>query len=119
MVAKDWKRKIKAACKDAGTYAEHFDSAIETLADILEKRDLALETFEALGGEPIVEHTNTHGSTNLSKHPALALWDDLNKTALTYWRELGLTPAGLKKINDAALKPKKKSSLAEALKDIG
>jgi hypothetical protein len=44
---------------------------------------------------------------------------DLNAQALTYWRDLGLTPSGLKKLDDQALKAKKRSSLAEALREIG
>ena len=47
------------------------------------------------------------------------MWDDLSKTALAYWRDLGLTPAGLKRIDQTAMKEKKKNSLAEALKDLG
>ena len=119
MLAPEWAEKIKFNCQQAGTYARHFDTVIETLSMILEKRDLALEAFEDIGGEAIVEHTNTHGSTNYAKNPALMLWDDLNKSALAYWRDLGLTPAGLKKINEDAMKPKKKSALAEVLKDLG
>ena len=35
-----WKKRIKEACIKAGTYREFFDYTIETLADILEKRDV-------------------------------------------------------------------------------
>lgn len=52
------------------------------------------------------------------KSPYITLWDDLNKTALTYWRELGLTPASLKKISEAALKTKVSSSLEEVLSSL-
>ena len=52
------------------------------------------------------------------KNPALVLWDDLNKSALAYWRDLGLTPAGLKKLNDDALK-EKQAGFSDLLKDIG
>jgi hypothetical protein len=48
------------------------------------------------------------------------VWQDLNTQALAYWRDMGLTPAGLKKLNDAALKAAKKGTpLEEALKGIG
>ena len=49
----------------------------------------------------IVEHTNKNGSTNRVKNPLLALYNELNRDALSYWKELGLTPAGLRKIKDA------------------
>jgi hypothetical protein len=55
----------------------------------------------------------------MTKNPLLVLWDDLNKSALAYWRDLGLTPSGLKKISADAMKPKKTSALAEALRDLG
>ena len=45
--------------------------------------------------------------------------DDLNRTALTYWRDLGLTPKGLKAIDEKAMKPQKKDALAEVLKSLG
>ena len=65
-----------------------------------------------------MEYTNSHGATNSAKNPALMLWDELNKSALAYWRDLGLTPAGLKKIDDTALQTKKKSTIAEVLARI-
>ena len=46
--------------------------------------------------------------------------DDLNKTALAYWRDLGLTPAGLKRINEKAMEEKSgRASFADVLRDIG
>lgn len=44
--------------------------------------------------------------------------NDLNRDALTYWRELGLTPKGLRAINDAALKEGKEDPLAIALRAL-
>ena len=52
------------------------------------------------------------------KNPHIVLWDDLNKTALAYWRELGLTPSSLKKISEGALKSKQISSLEQVLKEL-
>ena len=115
----EWKKKIKKSTEDAGTYRPFFDSVIETLADILSKRDDAQEQYEKSGGKPIVKHTNKSGATNLEQNPALRLINDYNRDALAYWRDLGLTPAGLRKINDKALVKEKKSALAEALRAIG
>ena len=119
MKAVRWIKKIREATVQAGTYRPYFDEVIKTLAEILEKRDDAEEIYQKNGGIPLVEHTNTHGATNVSKNPALMLWDDLNKSALAYWRDLGLTPAGLKKIDETAMQPKRKSTIAEVLKEIG
>lgn len=120
MNQKQWKTKIKKACTAAGTYRPFFDAVIDTLAGILERRDKALKYFEDEGGEVLVEHTNKAGSTNLEQNPALRLVNDLNRDALTYWRDLGLTPAGLKKLNETMLKPDNgKKGLADALSELG
>lgn len=114
-----WIKKIRKACEDAGTYRAYFEDTICILAEILEKRDEAQKFYKDKGSRPIIEHTNKFGATNFVKNPALVLWDDLNKSALAYWRDLGLTPAGLKKIDEKAMKQKKPNGLMEALKDLG
>ena len=114
-----WVKKIKKACEEAGTYRPYFDYAITNLAEILEKRDDAAKAYVDYGSEPLISYTNKGGSTNLVKNPAIILWDDLNKSALAYWRDLGLTPAGLKKIDEKAMKPQKRSGLAAALAELG
>lgn len=92
---------------------------IDTLAGILETRDKAQKQFDDSGGAAVVEHTNKGGATNIMKNPALTIIMDCNAQALQYWRDLGLTPSGLKKINEQAMQKPKKSLLAEALKDLG
>lgn len=118
MEQKKWKNKIKKACRDAGTYQPYFDHVIDTLAAILEKRDEAEAQYIKLGSKPVITYTNKGGNSNPAKNPCLVLWDDLNKSALSYWRDLGLTPAGLKKLNDEALK-EKQANFGDLLKDIG
>ena len=119
MNRKNWIKKIKAACEDAGTYQPYFDSVIDTLAGILERRDDAEAKF-AEDPRLIIEHTNVGGKTNIEQNPVLRLINDLNRDALAYWRDLGLTPAGLKKINEGAMnKNKKESALEKALKNLG
>lgn len=118
MEAKKWISKIKRDTKRAGTYKPYFDEVIKTLAMILEERDQAREEFEAYGGSVIIEHTNKAGATNLEQNPALRLINDLNRDALTYWRDLGLTPKGLKAINEQALQEQKADALTEALADL-
>jgi hypothetical protein len=115
-----WKSKIKKQMIAVGTYNEAFDPAIDTLADILEQRDAALQEFLDSGGEACFEHVSDRGAVNIKKNPRLIVWQDLNTQALAYWRDLGLTPAGLKKLNDAVLKAAKKGTpLEEALKGLG
>lgn len=118
MTQKRWKAKIKKACIEAGTYKPFFDNVIDTLADILEKRDRANEQFLTSGNNPVISHTNKAGAKNLVKNPLLQTVTELNTSALAYWRDLGLTPAGLKKIDDSALKPQRKDAFSDALSAI-
>ncbi len=115
MTKKRWKAQIIECCKSAGTYEEYFNDVIETLAQTLEQRDKVYKEYNESGGHPLIEYTNKSGATNLMKHPLLGLWDELNKSALAYWRDLGLTPAGLKKLDTDALKKKKASSFGDFL----
>lgn len=121
MTAAEWKKRIKKDCKAVGTYKPQFDEVIETLSQILEKRDDAESAFQKTGGKVIVKHTNKAGAENLEQNPALRLINDLNRDALTYWRDLGLTPKGLKAINESAVKQNvpKRTALTEALERLG
>ena len=114
-----WVERITASAVSAGTYRPFFDDVIDTLADILERRDIAREQFADSGGNILVNHTNKAGATNIEQNPALRMVNDLNRDALAYWRDLGLTPAGLKRIDEQSMKQRKKSALAEALRGIG
>lgn len=114
-----WKKRIKDATIQAGTYRPFFDQVIDTLADILARRDAAQELFKKSGSNILVKHTNKSGATNIEQNPALRLINDLNRDALAYWRELGLTPTGLKKLNENAMKIEKKTSFAEVLQNMG
>lgn len=119
MKAEEWRSRIVAAMKDAGTYRGYFGPVIDTLAGILQRRDETEELFVATGSNVLVKHTNKAGATNIEQNPALRLINDLNRDALAYWRDLGLTPAGLKRINEAEMKHKRRSALGEALSGIG
>lgn len=119
MKQKGWKAKIKKACEEAGTYRPYFDDIIDTLSAILERRDIVEKAFKDAGSEIIVYHTNKAGAVNAEQNPMLRLINDLNRDALAYWRDLGLTPAGLKKIDEKAMQKKKRSALAEALAELG
>ena len=114
----EWVVRIRTCCQQAGTYREYFEDVIATLADILERRDEVQKEFEESGAEIMVEYTNKGGATNMMQNPMLRMVNDLNRDALAYWRDLGLTPAGLKRIDEGAMKQRKKSALGEALKGL-
>lgn len=120
MKAASYEKKITEACKQVGTYQGSFRPVISALATILEERDRAYEHFLGAGAEPVVETVDGRGSTKLSKNPRLAIWLDLGAQALSYWRDLGLTPSGLKKINEKAIKETQpKKTLEDVLSGIG
>ena len=118
MTMEEWTERIKGCMVAAETYREFFDDVIATLAGILEKRDKAQLLFEKSKGDVLVKHTNKAGATNIEQNPVLRLINDLNRDALAYWRDLGLTPAGLKRIDEQAMKKRKKNALEEALKGL-
>ena len=114
-----WKAKIVKACKAAGTYKDYFDPVVSTLAEILDKRDAAQKEFIESGARIMIEYTNKAGATNYVQNPLIRLINDLNRDALTYWKELGLTAASLKKINESAIKGSSElSALDKALMQL-
>lgn len=98
MDKKLWKEKITKACNDAGTYQDYFDAIIDTLAQIMEERDIAHDKWIEEGSLPTIIHTNRAGEANSTKNPLLTLENELNSQALAHWKELGLSPVGLKKL---------------------
>lgn len=118
MKRKTWKERIRKACRDAGTYQAYFDNAIDTLAGILETRDRVEQQYIESGAEPVVRYTNKSGNTNMTKNPLLSTYDELNKTALMYWKELGLTPSAYKKVTGDKPKDEEIRGLAAVLAAI-
>lgn len=115
-----WRTRIVKCCVAAGTYKDYFGPVIDTLADILEQRDTVQQEFMEGGSRMLVEYTNKSGATNVMLNPLVKMMNDLNRDALTYWKELGLTAASLKKINDAAIKGGHElSALDKALMELG
>ncbi len=119
MTKKKWIERIKAQLEMLKTTEIAYDPVIETLAAILEKRDQLEAKYKKDGSRPVIEYTNKAGATNMIKNPLLTMWDDLNKSALAYWRELGLTPSAYKKITGENQKAEAHGGLAAALNDLG
>ena len=100
---KAFRIKLRAACRGVGTYRDEFEPVIARLAELYVRMQTTRAEWQADGGQTVVPYTNKAGATNWVKHPLLAELDFLQKTALEVERELGLTPASLKKINEAAM----------------
>ena len=119
MDRKRWKTEIKSKMEEANIYKKAFDQPITALSEILEQRDIAFKEFLDSGGEMVVEVTSDRGAVNFRKNPRMQVWNDLNTQALAFWRDLGLTPAGLKRIDEQSMKKGKTSPLAAAIKSLG
>lgn len=118
MTKSRWKTVIFDQMKALDTQKDAYDPVVDTLADILAQRDKTAKEFRRSGGLSVIEYTNKGGSTNMTKNPLLVLWDDLNKSALAYWRELGLTPSSYKKMTGDSPRKEKPGGLAAALADL-
>lgn len=112
------REKIIAAMKGAGTYKEEFESPIMTLAKMMDDCTKAERAFRKSGGSYIVEYTNKAGAKNLVKNPHYALIENLRRDMLTYCAQLGLTPAGLKRIDSKMQITERKSELAKILEKL-
>ena len=104
MDSKRWKSVIKKKMTEVGTYKPAFEKTIETLSNILEHRDAVYNEFVNDGSAYIITRVSDRGAMNSAKNPLFVIWTDLNTQALQYWRDLGLTPAGLKRIDESAVK---------------
>ncbi|MBR3463373.1 MAG: P27 family phage terminase small subunit [Clostridiales bacterium] len=118
MDSKQWKKKIKKATETVGTYQESFDEVINTLADLLAERDRVYDKYIEEGAEPLVLVTSDRGQENMRDNPLLTTWRSINRDVLQYWRDLGLTPAGLKKIMDDSMKQPEASALDKVLEKL-
>ena len=118
MTKEQWYEKIVDNCKSAGTYQEHFESVIDTLSQILETRDLIHKQWVKEGKKATVIHVNKAGEANSTKNPLLTLESDLNTQALAYWRDLGLSPAGLRKLKADVVVTKDQGSFAQLLSNF-
>lgn len=112
MTKDEWKKRLKTACEDAGTYQKPFEVTIETLAEIMEQRDNVMQQFKAEGSLVTIVAVSDRGSRNTKENPLLRTWKDLNQTALAYLRELGLSPKAMKV---EPQKPERRSFLEETL----
>lgn len=115
-----WKKKIVHDMNEVGTYKDSFLSAIDTLADILERRDIAMAQWKSEGSEVLTEKISDRGARNMVKNPLLTLIQECERDALTYWGQMGLTPGGLKKtfVTEEKTAEKSVKGLGEILRSL-
>lgn len=119
MKAAAWEKSIIKQCEAVGTMKPAFKSVISTLADILEQRDAVYQQYIREGSKMVIERVSDRGAVNSAKNPLYVIWNELNTQALAYWRDLGLTPKGLKAISDTITKEEKEDPLDAVLKKLG
>lgn len=117
----DFQATIKEACVNNGTYKPEYDAVIKQLADVLELRQGAIELYKKEGSKAATQFKNREGETYFKANPLLKTITDLDKDALSYWRDLGLTPAAYKKLSqksDEAEKGRRRiNEILEKIKD--
>lgn len=113
------KKKTIEAMKELDTYKPQFDATITTYSIMRYQYDLAYRDFLESGCRITEEYTNKAGFTNIRKTATYLALEMLRGGLLEYENTLGLTPAGLKRINKSAAIAKGNSKLAEALDRYG
>lgn len=111
----DYILDIEKRMKALGVYTENYDPTIHRLADLYIQYEQLREDFDNSGEGAVIAHTNTHGATNTMKNPYITAQTEIMTQILAHERELGITPGAIKKLNEAAVRPKDVSKFASAL----
>ena len=100
---KGFRDKIRKAARGCGTYKEEFESLIARLAEVYVRRQQAQAEYVKTGSNILIKQKNKSGAVVPVKNPLLVEIDKLSDMALEMEKELGLTPASLRKVNEAAM----------------
>jgi len=99
--------------KSLGVYKPEFEPIIEVYSQLREQYKILTERFIE-SDYKFDEYTNT----GTKKAPIVTTLETLRKDILAYAAQLGLTPQGLLKADEAAFKKKKESGLSVMLKEL-
>jgi P27 family predicted phage terminase small subunit len=119
MTEKGYERDIIKKLRALNLYRPEHEYAIKTFAKTLVNYEKTADLWEKSGGQIVIKHTNRAGATNPATNPYYVVLQTIRTEIIEYSRELGLTPAALKKINESALTKTKPSALTETLQKIG
>lgn len=111
-------KKTIEGMKVINTYRPQFDSTITLYAQMRQQYDVLTSEFYENGSKMTEEYTNKAGATNIRKTALYLSMEVLRKDIVNHENILGLTPAGLKKINDEMKTQRNESKLAKALRAI-
>ena len=104
--------------KILGTYKPEFSPVITRYAEMRVQYEMLMENWYSEGCVITERYTNKAGATNNRKTTLYQAIETLRSDITVLERELGLTPSGLKKINDKSMAVKKESVLAKALSKL-
>lgn len=105
--AKGYREKIRVSCRTVGTYKPEFEPLVNRLADAYLRHHQLEALYQSTGGQPMVK---AKGSSLAIKNPILDEMDRLARQILEMEKELGLTPAALRRVNDAAMSAKQEAA---------
>lgn len=114
-VENDITKNIIGCMKAIGTYDNAFMLSIGILDGLLSDYYRAREEWIDDGGQLVIEYTNKNGQTNTVKNPLYQSMEKLRMDILTYLRELGITPSGLKKLKQDSFGDNTKVSKVEEM----
>lgn len=114
----EWKKIIEEQIKFDHDYIPSFQTTIQILSEMLEERDRVYSMYIESGAQPVVDFTSDRGAINLKPNPLLKTWQDINTLCLSYLRDLGLTAAGLRKLQGQIPKEKPKNLNLTTIEDI-
>lgn len=106
---------VREAMKALGTYRQEYEPVILMLCDLKRQYDVLTRQFEESG---YVFYEETSAGTK--KAPIVITLEGLRRDILNYYSQLGLTPQGLKRINEQAVvnERKNESPLFSALREL-
>ena len=109
-------QRTKKNMKALEVYKPEFDTTISIYASLVEQYQTLEKEFKK-NDYKVEEKT---GANNSKRSPMVATLESLRKDILSYSNALGLTPSGLRKLNDEMSKEKKQvSKLEMALNAFG
>ncbi|MBZ2386676.1 P27 family phage terminase small subunit [Anaerococcus murdochii] len=115
LLENDITKTIVDCMKAIGTYDNAFVLSIGILDGLLTDYRDARSQWEAEGRLLVIEYTNKNGQTNTVKNPLYQSMEKLRMDILTYLRELGITPSGLKKLKQDSFGDETKVSKVEEM----
>lgn len=96
------RKEIIKCMEGVGTYDESFMISISILDKLINDYEMARKEWEDDGCRMVVEYTNKNNQTNTVKNPLYQSMEKLRMDILSYLKELGLTPSGLKKLRQSS-----------------